>query len=277
VAPVSVSGRPRALITGASSGIGMAFAERLAREGYDLALVARRRGRLEGLADRLRADPGVQADVICADLTDPKDLVKVEARISGDDALVLLVNNAGFGGYQPFASVEPRVLDNLIDIHVRAVTQLTRAALTGMIRRGQGWIINISSLLALSGTLPPNPLPHRATYAAAKAYMLTFTQAIAGELHGTGVGVQVCLPGRVSTEFHTSQGIDISKWPPMMTADDIVSASLAALAHGEVVCIPGLADAALFDRIGEMQIAIFRGAALQPQLAERYCPSASKA
>ena len=277
MASISVSGRPRALITGASSGIGTAFAERLAREGYDLVLVARRRSRLERLADRLRADPGVHAEVICADLTDTKDLAEVEAKVSGDDALALLVNNAGFGGYQPFASIEPRVIDSLIDIHIRAVTQLTRAALTGMIRRGQGRIINISSLLALSGTLPPNPLPHRATYAAAKAYMLTFTQAIAGELNATGVGIQVCLPGRVSTEFHTSQGIDISKWPPMMTADDIVTASLMALARGEVVCIPSLADAALFDRIAEMQIAIFRGAALQPQLPERYSPSVSKA
>jgi short-subunit dehydrogenase len=269
VASPSGSGRPRALVTGASS-IGAAFAERLSRKGHDLVLVARRRGRLEGLAERLRRDTGIEADVICADLTDAGALAEVEARVAGDEALDLLINNAGFGGYQPFASIDPRVLDNLIDIHVRAVTRLTRAALPGIIRRGAGGIVNISSLLALSGTMPPNPLPYRATYAAAKAYMLTFTQAIAGELNGTGVVIQVCLPGRVSTEFHTSQGIDISKMPPMMTANDLVTASLAALARGEVVCVPALADTTLLDRIAEAQVAIFTGAALQPVLAERY-------
>jgi len=277
MASFSASIRPRALITGASSGIGAAFAQRLAREGHDLVLLARRRNRLEELAERLRLDPGVQVEVFCADLTDAEELAKVEATIAGDGIMDLLVNNAGFGGYQPFASLEPRTVDDLIDIHVRAVTRLTRAVLPGMIGRGKGGIINISSLLALSGPLPPNPLPYRATYAAAKAYMLAFTQAIAGELNGTGVGVQVCLPGRVSTEFHTSQGIDISKWPAMMTADDIVRASLAALARREVVCIPALADAALFDRISEAQIAVLRGAALQPMLAARYGSLSSRA
>ncbi len=274
--PLSVSGRPRALITGASSGIGAVFAERLAGEGHDLVLAGRRRDRLEELARRLRVDPGVEVDLICADLTNAEALAGVEARIASDDVLGLVINNAGFGGYQPFASIDPTVIDALIDVHVRAVTRLTRAALPGMIRHGKGGIINISSLLALSGTLPPNPLPYRATYAAAKAYMLAFTQAIAGELHGTGVAVQVCLPGVVRTEFHTSQGIDISKWPPMMTADDIVTASLAALAAGEVVCIPALADQGMFDRISEAQVAVFRGAARQPKLAERYGSSSGK-
>jgi short-subunit dehydrogenase len=276
VASRSVSDRPRALVTGASAGIGAVFAERLAREGYNLVLVARRRERLEGLAERLRRDPSVQADVICADLTDAKALAEVEARVASDDTLELLVNNAGFGGYQPFASIDPRVVDDLITIHVRAVTRLTRAALPGMIRRGVGGIINISSLLALSGTLPPEPLPYRATYAAAKAFMLAFTQALAGELSGTAIRVQVCLPGRVKTEFHTSQGIDISKLPPMMTPDDIVTASLAALRHGELVCVPALSDPTLFHLVDEAQVAVFRGAALQPKLAERYCSAIGK-
>jgi NAD(P)-dependent dehydrogenase (short-subunit alcohol dehydrogenase family) len=154
MASFSVSTRPRALITGASSGIGAAFAQHLAREGHDLVLLARRRNRLEELAERLRLDPGVQVEVICADLTDAEEFAKAEARIAGDGIIDLLVNNAGFGGYQPFASLEPRTVDNLIDIHVRAVTRLTRAVLPGMIGRGKGGIINISSLLALSGTLP---------------------------------------------------------------------------------------------------------------------------
>lgn len=266
----SASGRPRALVTGASSGVGTAFAERLAREGHDLVLVARRRDRLEELAERLRRDSGVQADVMCADLTDPEALAKVEASVAGDDALALLVNNAGFGGYKPFASIDPSVIDDLIGIHVRAVTRLTRAALPGMIRRGAGGIINISSVLALSGTLPPNPLPYRATYAATKAFILAFTQALAGELSGTGVRVQVCLPGRIKTDFHTLQGIDITALPPMMSADDLVTASLAGLMEGEVVCVPALADAALLDQVAETQVAVLRAAGLQSVLAERY-------
>jgi uncharacterized protein len=270
MAPISVSSRPRALITGASSGIGMAFAARLARAAHDLVLVARRRDRLHGLAEQLGRDTGVLADVVCADLTEPDSLAKLEDLVSGDHRLALLVNNAGFGGYRPFASIDPKVIDNLIDVHVRAVARLTRAALPGMIERGNGGVINISSVVALSGTLPPNPLPHRATYAGAKAFMLAFTQTLAGELNGTGVRVQVCLPGRVRTEFHTSQGIDITKLPPMMTADDLVTASLSGLAQGEIVCVPALTDATLMNRISEAQIAVLQAAAFQPAIAERY-------
>jgi uncharacterized protein len=126
--PVS---RPRALITGASSGIGVAYAERLAREGYDLVLVARRRDRLTELAERLKRGNGISADVLCADLTHPADLAKVETLAGGDEALTLLINNAGFAGYQPFVSIDPEVIDDLIDIHVRTVTRLSRAVLPG--------------------------------------------------------------------------------------------------------------------------------------------------
>lgn len=248
----------------------MVFAERLARKGHDLVLVARRRDRLEKLAERLRHETGVQVNVMCADLTDPQALAEVEAQASGDDALALLINNAGFAGYQPFASIDPRVVDDLIGIHVRAVARLTRAALPGMIQRGGGTIINIASLLALSSTLPPNPLPYRATYAGAKAFILAFTQALKGELIGTGVSVQVCLPGRVSTEFHVLHGIDTSKLPPAMSADDVVTASLAALAHDETVCVPGLADPTLLDEVSETHVKVFRASAMQPSLVERY-------
>lgn len=270
MAPSSVSLRSCALVTGASSGIGVAFAERLAREGHDLILTARRRDRLKALADRLRRDAGVNAETLPADLTEPEGLARVEARVKGDEALTLVVNNAGFGGYQPFASIDPKVVDELIAIHVRAVARLTRAALPGMIERGKGGIVNIASLLALSGALPPTPLPFRATYAGAKAFILAFTQALAGELSGTGVRVQVCLPGRVSTEFHAVQGMDISKLPPAMNADDVVTASLAALARDEIVCVPGLADPALFDGLTDMQANVFRTAVMQTAVAERY-------
>jgi uncharacterized protein len=263
------SGRPSALVTGASAGIGKVFAERLAHTGHNLVLVARRRDRLDALAQRLRREAGGMVEVIVADLTDMGAIADVESRIAGDQSMALVVNNAGFGGYKPFASIEPKTIDGLIDIHIRAVTRLTRAALPGMIERGAGGIINVASLLALSGTLPPDPLPHRATYAGAKAYLVAFTQALAGELSGTGVRVMVCLPGRVTTEFHTSQGIDISKLPPMMSPEDVVTASLAGLAQGETMCVPALADAALLDQIAQAQVTVLR-ASMQPALAERY-------
>jgi short-subunit dehydrogenase len=270
MASLSTTGRPRALVTGASSGIGLVFAEHLARAGHDLILVARRRDHLEGLARRLRSDAGVEAEVICVDLTDPLEVSEVEARIADDQALEVLVNNAGFGGYQPFASIAPKLIDDLVAIHIRTVARLTRAALPGMIGRGRGAIINIASLLALSGTLPPSPLPYRATYAGAKAFMLAFTQALAGELAGTGVRLQVCLPGRVATEFHSSQGIDTSRLPPSLTAEDVVTASLSGLAQGEIVCVPALADVSLLGRLDEAQVAVLQAAAWKPALAERY-------
>ena len=157
---------PKALVTGASSGIGAAFAERLARDRYDLILVARRRERLDALAERLRENQSVTVDVIQADLTRPDELLVVEKRITAEPALSMLVNNAGFGGYMPFTSLEPDRAEELIRLQVLAVTRLTRAALPGMIARDRGTVINISSRLAFSASMPSPPLPRRATYAA---------------------------------------------------------------------------------------------------------------
>jgi uncharacterized protein len=260
--------KPRALITGASSGIGAAYAERLARDGYDVVLVARRRQRLEELAGRLRRDWNAQAEVLEADLTDAGALAQVERRVAGDETLSLLINNAGFGRYGAFVEIEPAAVDDLIDIHVRAVGRLTRAGLPGMVRRGAGGVISVASLLALSGSMPPNSLPPRAVYAGAKAFMVAFTQALAGELSGTGVRVQVCLPGLVATEFHTVQGMDLSQ-RPRMTAGDVVAASLAAFARGELMCLPGLDDASLLERLAETQRMVL-GSANTPTLARRY-------
>lgn len=259
----------RALVTGASSGIGAAYAERLARDGYDVVLVARRRERLEALAERLRSETETRADVLVADLTNAEALAQVEERVATDESLALLINNAGFGRYGPFVQIEPEAVDALTNIHIRAVTRLTRAALPGMVRRGNGGVINVASIIALSGSLPPNPLPHRAVYAGAKAFTVAFTQALAGELGGTGVTVQACLPGLVATEFHTIQGMDPSRMPPRMTASDVVAASLAALRRDEIVCIPGLEDAALFERLTEAQRAVL-SSANKPALASRY-------
>ncbi|HEY1614171.1 MAG TPA: SDR family NAD(P)-dependent oxidoreductase [Rhizomicrobium sp.] len=266
----SSTGGRRALITGASSGLGKAFAERLARDGYDLILVARRLPRLQDLAQQLHKEHGVQVETMSADLNDAAALTEVENALLKSEDISLVINCAGFAGYYPFATVQPAIIDELIGVHIRAVTRTARAALPGMIRRRQGGIINISGLLAFAANLPPTPLPPRAVYAGAKAYLLAFTQTLAGETRGTGVRVQVCIPGRIETDFHAIQGIDTSKQPPAMSAQDVVMASLAALARDETVCVPGLADPALLDALNNAQLTVFRTAAMQSTCAERY-------
>ena len=169
--------------------------------------------------------------------------------------LDLLVNNAGIGGYRRFLELDPKVADALISVHIRAVVQVTRAALPGMVERKRGGVINISSLLAFSGASTNEFFPKRAVYAGAKAFLVTFTQALANELTDTGVRVQVCLPGVIKTEFHEVQGMDLSKMP-RMSADDLARASLAGLRLGEVVCVPGLEDAMAPQRIDEANRAV---------------------
>ena len=249
------SARPRALVTGASSGIGAAFAERLARDQHDLILVARRQERLEALAGRLIETHHVTVEVIAADLTQPGQLHGVEKRIAEDSALELLVNNAGFGGYMPFVELDPDRAEELIRLQVVAVTRLTRAALPGMIARGHGAIINVSSRLAFSAALSSPTMPKRATYAATKAYVNTFTQILHDELTGTGVRVQALCPGVVRTEFHERMGQDPNRIPAaiVMAPEDIVDASLAGLRLGEVVCVPALDDPGLLTQIEQDQ------------------------
>jgi uncharacterized protein len=252
--PATQSVRARALVTGASSGIGKAFAERLAHDRYDLILVARRRGRLEALAARLREESSVSVDVLAADLTKSDELEKVESRIARELALDLLVNNAGFGGYMPFVELAPERAEALIRLQVLAVTLLTRAALPGMIARKKGAVINVSSRLAFSASLPSPPLPKRAVYAATKSYINTFSRIVANELAGTGVRVQALCPGVVRTEFHEVQGMDASRFPVgIMSPEDLVAASLAGLERDEVICIPALDDPGLLAAVEESE------------------------
>jgi uncharacterized protein len=246
--------RPTALVTGASSGIGAAFAESLARDGYDLIVVARRRERLEDLAQRMRIEHGAHVTPLAADLAHSGELAAVEQRIAEESALALLVNNAGFGAYMPFKDLDPDRAEELIRVQVIAVTRLTRAALPGMLARGRGAIINVSSRLAFSGPLGSPPLPKRATYAGTKAFINTFTQILADELAGTGVQVQALCPGLVTTEFHQNVQIDPSRLQvPMMKPADLVDASLAGLRLGEVICVPGLDDTARLEQVAAAQ------------------------
>lgn len=261
------STRRLALVTGASSGIGAALAERLAGDGRDVLVVARRRERLEELAARLRAETGAEVEVVAADLTDAAQVRLLEERIAREERLDLLVNNAGFSGYGPFAEIEPDVAARLIAVHALTPVRLSRAALPGMIARGRGAVVNVASLLALSGPLTL-PMPGRATYAGAKSFLLTFTQLLAAELEGTGVKAMVCLPGMVESEFH---GVGGGRFAgvPLLSAAEVAQAIVAGLKLGETVCVPTLEDAEVFERLRELQQAAL-AAARSTELAARY-------
>lgn len=266
--------RPRALITGASAGIGEAFAERLAGDAHDLVLVARRRDRLAALAERLRGASGVDVEVLAADLTNPKELRVVEDRLASDEAMEVLVNSAGFGGYMPFLELAPDRAEELIRLHVVALTRLTRAALPGMVARGRGAVINVSSLLAFSAGMPAPPLPFRATYAACKAYINAFSETLQGEVAAAGVTIQALCPGVVRTEFHTLARRDLSQMPAaaIMEPDAVVRASLAALHLGEVICIPALDDPTLLEEYQAHRDRLFgtsRSGAMSPRYGTR--------
>lgn len=228
----------RALITGASTGIGLAYAERLARDGTGLSLVARDGDRLRGIADRLRKDHGADSTVLPADLTRPEDVAKIVAAVAEDPALDLLVNNAGFATLGRFAELPVTGELNEIALNVVALVRLSHAALPAMIARHRGAIINLSSLAAFQ------PGPYNATYTATKAYVKSFTESLAEELRGTGVSVQVVCPGFTRTEFQERAGLDATRIPSFawMTAEEVVEASLHELQRGKVVSVPGLAN-----------------------------------
>ncbi|MEU6528987.1 SDR family oxidoreductase [Streptomyces sp. NPDC046928] len=262
-----------ALVTGASSGIGWEYATRLAGRGRSLVLVARRAERLEALARDLRADGVTGVETLVADLADPDDLARVAERVSGDD-VDLLVNNAGINGYGPFAEADATLLDRVLRVNVVALTALTRAAVPGMLARGRGAVINVASLLAFAGDLPPDPLPRRAVYAGTKGYAVTLTRTLAAELAGTPVRLQVVCPGLTATEFHLGAGAtpvsgerrthDEGGMPP----EDVVTASLAALETGEVVCVPGLTDPDAVSQLASAELEVRRGSG--GRAAERY-------
>jgi short-subunit dehydrogenase len=265
-----------AVVTGASSGIGAHYARHLAGEGHDLVLVARRAHRLEQLAAELREEYGVAVEPLVADLARPDDRPPVLDRLGRHD-VSLLVNNAGISGYGPFDEADPAVLAQVVELNVTAPTLLTRAAVAGMRRRGGGAVVNVASLLAFAGALPPDPLPHRAVYAGTKGYIVTFTRTLAAELQGTGVQVQVVCPGYTATEFHAAQGLEpvpdgapdlVTVSARAMAAEAVVVASMAALRTGEVVCIPGLGDPAAVERLARAELGIRSGSGAE--LAPRY-------
>jgi len=222
-----------ALITGASAGLGAEYARRLAAAGTDLILVARRLDRLEGLAKELGSRHGVRVETVQADLSTPEGLAAVEGRIAASATLDLLVNNAGFGGRTGFVKGETAEHLNMVRVHVEAPVRLTRAALPGMIDRGRGAVINLSSIAAFSAF-------SGAMYSGTKAFLVMFSQNLQDEVRRKGIVVQALCPGMTHTEFHQVAKIDKSIVPRFfwMTASKVVRISLRRVGRG-VVCVPG--------------------------------------
>src|SRR6266508_2121240 len=227
------------LITGASSGIGAAFARKLASLGYDLVLVARREAKLTQLAAELQAQFHINVEVIVADLSQPADVERVEKRIVELINLELLVNNAGFGVAGKFAEVSLERTLAMIEVHVFASVQLCHAALPGMIARNKGGIVNVSSIGAFI------PRAGDAVYCATKAYLVAFSQALQGELLGTGIRIQALCPGFVPTEFLDHPDYEVlqvkHKIPQWLwtSAEEVVEQSFRSLKRDQVICIPG--------------------------------------
>ncbi len=257
----------KAIVTGASSGIGRAFAERLAADGWDLVVVARRRDRLNELADRLMGEYGVSVTVVEADLGQPDQLERVCEKVSAL-RVGMLVNNAALAHYMPFAELPAALARESVQLNVLAPVLLTRAVVGGMRERSRGAVVTIASLLAFSGAVDEPWLPARAAYAGGKSFLVTFSRILAAELRGTGVRVQVVCPGVVRTEFHSRQGLDMSA-VPRMEPEDVVTASLLDLERGEIVCVPGLEDLSPLERAAEVERELI-GSARTRELPVRY-------
>ncbi|MDB5686561.1 MAG: AraC family transcriptional regulator [Rhizorhabdus sp.] len=234
---MSKSIKGTALITGASTGIGAVYADRLAARGYDLILVARDRGRMEELAERLRATTGRTIDVLAADLTDRSDLASVEKRLATDETITLLVNNAGMSLNGGLLDSEPASVERLIALNIAAPTLLAAAAGKAFVARGAGAIVNLASVLALA------PEIFDGVYSGSKAYILNLSLSLAEQVREAGVKVQAVLPGATRTEIWERSGKDINAMPQdmVMEVGDLVDAALLGFDRGETVTIPPLA------------------------------------
>ncbi len=241
---ISPETKGTALITGASGGIGATYADRLARRGYDLILVARNGNRLAALAQRLKDATGRSVETIVADLDAKADLGRIETALRTNTSITLLVNNAGIGSAAPLLSSDVEKMDAMVRLNIGALTRLTYAAVPGFVARGGGTIVNIASMVAIS------PETLNGVYGGSKAFVLAFSQSLNHELADKGVRVQAVLPGAIATEFWDTAGLPVHNLPAgiVMSAEDVVDAALAGLDQGEIVTIPSLPDKAEWDR-----------------------------
>ncbi|HXR02501.1 MAG TPA: SDR family oxidoreductase [Pseudomonas sp.] len=254
-----------ALITGASSGIGATYADRLAKRGYDLLLVARDQGRLETLAAQLRSSTSVKVEVLKADLTNAADVSGLEQRLRTDASITLLLNNAGVAANSTLAQADLGEVDRLIQLNIVALTHLASAAAAGFVARGRGAIVNIASVV------PMIPERFNAVYTASKAYVLSLTQSLNAEIGEQGVQVQAVMPGATRTEIWERAGMDLTAFPAEMVMEvgEMVDAALAGFDQKELVTIPSLPDAADWDALVNARLALGPNLSLQ-QAAARY-------
>jgi uncharacterized protein len=241
---------PTVLITGASSGIGAAYADRFARRGHDLALVARDETRLRNLAAHLEDETKVKVEVLQADLTSAQQLAQVEKRLREDDRIGVLVNNAGISTPGSFAEPDLEATQRLIDLNVTAVTRLAGAVIPRYLRQGAGAIINVASVLALVPEVPLGP------YGATKAYVLAFSENLQVQLGSRGVYVQAVLPAATRTEIWERSGRDVNAINGVMEVDDLVDAALIGFDRRETVTLPSLPEVKQWETFEEARRAM---------------------
>ncbi|KAA3667359.1 SDR family NAD(P)-dependent oxidoreductase [Pectobacterium carotovorum] len=251
------------LITGASTGIGAVYAERFARRGHDLVLVARDKAKLEILADRLRQENGISVDVLPADLTQTSDLAVVEARLREDAQIGILINNAGIAQSGSFTEQTPDSIERLIALNVTALTRLASAVATRFVQAGEGSIVNISSIVGLA------PEFAMTVYGATKAFVLFLSQGMNVELSSKGIYIQAVLPAGTYTELWDRAGIDISTSSKMMEVGELVDAALVGFDRRELVTIPPLHNAARWGALDAERQALLSDIK-QDEAAERY-------
>lgn len=243
----SISSKGTAFITGASTGIGAVYADRLAKRGYDLILVARNGKLLNEVATSLSAATGRKVEALPADLTNKAELRKIEERLKTDSSITVLVNNAGFGGVSSLLDSNVDEMENMVELNITALLRLTKAVLPGLLERKSGSIINISSIVAL------HPELLNGVYSGTKAFVLNLTQSLHKEVSDKGIQLQAVLPGATASEFWDRAGIGGHQNLPsdiVMSSEEMVDASLVAFDRGELVTIPALpniADWAKFD------------------------------
>ncbi|MCU1761009.1 SDR family oxidoreductase [Pseudomonas sp. 14P_8.1_Bac3] len=262
---MALSSKGTALITGASSGIGAVYADRLARQGYDLILVARSQAKLNALANHLSNETGRAVEVVAADLKDKADVRRVEDILCTDASITLLVNNAGVGGVMPLLGSPVDEMEDMITLNVTALMRLAYAVVPGFVARGTGTVINIASIVAIA------PEILNGVYGGTKAFVLSLSQSMQHELADKGLRIQAVLPGATATDFWSEAGNPVENLPQeiVMTAEDMVDAALVGLASGEVVTIPGLHDGAQFERY-EAQRKLLSGLFGNSTAAPRY-------
>jgi short-subunit dehydrogenase len=262
---MSSNTKGKAVVTGASTGIGAVYADRLAKRGYDLVLVARDAARMEALAERLRAETGRTIQVLRADLTADADIVAVEQKLASDDAITLLVNNAGMSLNGSILENGPAELTRIITLNITAPTRLASAAGKAFAARGAGSIVNIASVLALA------PEMFDGVYSGTKAFVLNLSLAMSNQLADKGIYTQAVLPGATRTEIWERSGKDIDAFPAemVMGVDDLVDASLVGFDRREAVTIPPLADEGQWEALQDARLAMAPNLSKR-DVAERY-------